>query len=96
MNHDSVPLVIFENGNAAAAHGPGGACWADDESHLYVVIPGHKCLDAIAVTRDQAEAQRTTRTWLLTGTRECPTLHPSLHVPGQWHGWLREGQLVSC
>jgi hypothetical protein len=61
-----------------------------------VVLPGHKHLDAIAVTRDQAEAQGNARTWLLTGDRAKPTLYPSLHSVGRWHGWLREGQLVSC
>lgn len=32
--------------------------------------------------------------WLLTGTDERPTLSPSIHAPGLWHGYLRDGQLV--
>lgn len=97
MNHDSVPLVIFETGKEAVKHGPGGAVWEDDESHLFVMLPGTgRHLDAIAVTRDQQRAQAESRVWLLTGERSKPTLHPSLHVPGCWHGWLRDGQLISC
>jgi hypothetical protein len=61
------------------------------------MIPGTgPHLDAIPVTRDQQRAQTESRTWLLTGDRMKPTLHPSLHVPGRWHGWLRDGRLVSC
>ena len=29
--------------------------------------------------------------WELTGTPEHPTLHPSIHHPGCWHGWLTDG-----
>lgn len=31
--------------------------------------------------------------WKLTGTHEKPTLSPSLHWVGSWHGWLRNGVL---
>lgn len=34
--------------------------------------------------------------WLLTGPREKPTLQPSIHVVGVWHGWLRDGVLSEC
>ncbi len=34
--------------------------------------------------------------WKLTGTLEKPTLYPSLNWVGVWHGWLRDGKLVSC
>ena len=34
--------------------------------------------------------------WTLSGTREKPTLSPSLHWVGMWHGWLRDGFLKSC
>lgn len=96
MNRDNAKLVVFENGEDAKRHGPGGAVWADDESHLYVVLPGGRDLDAIAVTRCQHVAQANPRTWLLTQPREAPTLHPSISVPGQWHGWLVGGHLISC
>jgi hypothetical protein len=35
--------------------------------------------------------------WHRTGeTFEALTLSPSLHAEGHWHGWLRDGVLVSC
>jgi len=34
--------------------------------------------------------------WSLSGTQEKPTLSPSLHWVGVWHGWLQDGFLRSC
>lgn len=94
MNTESIEGKLFEGGDEAAAHGPGAFCWAEDESHIYIIMPGHKHLDAIAVTRDPE--LREERTWLLTGTREKPTLSPSLDSRGVWHGYLRAGRFESC
>lgn len=94
MNTDTVPLVIFKTGEEAHAHGPGGCVWEEDESSLYVVLPGANDLDCIQCTRNPDE--KAPRVWILTGDKEKPTLHPSLHMVGQWHGWLKDGVLVSC
>lgn len=34
--------------------------------------------------------------WHWDGDREKPTLQPSVHHVGHWHGWLRAGVWVSC
>ena len=34
--------------------------------------------------------------WKLSGTKEAPTMHPSLHWVGMWHGFLENGYLRSC
>ncbi len=34
--------------------------------------------------------------WKLSGTLEKPTLSPSLHWIGVWHGFLKDGRLESC
>lgn len=34
--------------------------------------------------------------WQWNGNREAPTLTPSINVVGRWHGWLREGVLVTA
>lgn len=34
--------------------------------------------------------------WTLSGTVDKPTLSPSLHWIGVWHGYLRNGRLESC
>lgn len=33
--------------------------------------------------------------WKFDGNRERPTLTPSVHVIGHWHGWLRAGRMES-
>lgn len=34
--------------------------------------------------------------WLWNGSREAPTLTPSVHHVGHWHGWLTDGVWLSC
>ncbi|WP_425354930.1 DUF6527 family protein [Oceaniglobus trochenteri] len=37
--------------------------------------------------------------WKWDGNRERPTLSPSVFntgMPCRWHGWLRQGEWVSC
>jgi Family of unknown function (DUF6527) len=46
-------------------------------------------------TRHPLNSQRHA-TWELSGTVEAPTLLPSLHWIGVWHGFLQAGRLVSC
>ena len=32
--------------------------------------------------------------WSWNGNRTSPTLHPSLHAVGIWHGYVKDGQLI--
>lgn len=34
--------------------------------------------------------------WEWDGNQESPTLSPSVHHVGHWHGWLRNGVWESC
>lgn len=34
--------------------------------------------------------------WEWNGSTEAPTLSPSVHRVGHWHGWLRNGVWESC
>ncbi|GAB4362295.1 MAG: hypothetical protein Kow0026_25990 [Oricola sp.] len=34
--------------------------------------------------------------WNWNGSTEKPTLHPSVHHVGHWHGWLTDGVWRSC
>lgn len=34
--------------------------------------------------------------WEWDGNEEKPTLTPSVHLPGRWHGWFRNGRMESC
>ncbi len=33
--------------------------------------------------------------WEWDGNKEAPTLQPSLHWIGVWHGWMRAGEIIS-
>lgn len=35
-------------------------------------------------------------TWNWNGSLDKPTLHPSVHHRGHWHGWLKNGVWESC
>lgn len=35
-------------------------------------------------------------TWGWNGNKEKPTLEPSINTIGIWHGWLRDGNLVTA
>ncbi len=47
-------------------------------------------LVSLPVTGDQHPV------WQWDGSREAPTLSPSIHVIGRWHGFLRAGKLETC
>lgn len=34
--------------------------------------------------------------WEWNGNRDQPTLSPSVHHVGHWHGWLQNGVWTSC
>lgn len=66
----------------------------DDEfEHLYVWLPGTTGPDAIRVKRGAPGGDRV---WGWDGNVEKPTLTPSIHAPGQWHGYMVAGVLKSC
>jgi len=34
--------------------------------------------------------------WQWDGNEDAPTITPSIHVLEHWHGWMKNGELVSC
>lgn len=102
MNTDSVDCVrcpgpLFPP-RAERALKPGEFLWedefnADGTRHLYIVLPGGDGPDAIRVRRGPAGGDRV---WGWDGNEEKPTLVPSIHWLGHWHGFLTAGRLVSC
>ena len=34
--------------------------------------------------------------WLWDGNRESPTISPSIHIIGSWHGYIRNGKLENA
>lgn len=72
---------------------PGDFTFDDEFTHIYVWLPGTTGPDALKVSRTPTNEARV---WHWDGNIEKPTLNPSIHAPGQWHGYLTNGELKSC
>ena len=59
-----------------------------DIVHLPIVIG--------SPTRAQPDWAHMQGHWGWDGNREMPTITPSINVIGRWHGWLRQGKLVTA
>jgi hypothetical protein len=77
---------------AGQSEKPGDFHFSEDCSTIYVWLPGVSGPDAIQIQRGPAGGPRV---WGWNGDEEKPTLTPSLHTPGIWHGYLRNGRLES-
>ena len=105
MNTESADCVLCKTPKEFDAHGA-GAVMADDEvlegvehqaMFIYVRLPGNIDAGAIQVTRDPSRSEP--RVWHIEGSPEQMStfsLRPSVHLVGEWHGYLRNGRLESC
>lgn len=71
---------------------PHAGDWFVSEGEIYVILPraGMACLPL--TTHLPHPAAR----WGYDGNADAPTLSPSIHSPGKWHGFMRAGTLESC
>jgi hypothetical protein len=70
-----------------------GAKETDPELTLYIHLPGERGHWApISVKRGPAGGNRV---WGWDGNLDAPTITPSIHHPGIWHGYMTAGQLKS-
>jgi len=90
MNTESIITRKVESGKMER---PGDFCFDDIDSHIYIILPGSKHADALRIQRGNPGGERV---WGWDGNAESPTLTPSIHAPGEWHGYLRAGRLESC
>jgi Family of unknown function (DUF6527) len=105
MNTESVILnrvkVPLESGQKTK---PGDFAWDFDAEacggdrskpthYIYVHLPGESSWSAIKV---QQGAPGGNRVWGWNGNEDKPTLTPSIHAVGIWHGFLTNGELKSC
>lgn len=65
----------------------------DNFTHIYVWLPGVSGPDALQIQKGNPGGPRV---WGWDGNTESPTLTPSIHALGQWHGYLTNGELKSC
>lgn len=71
----------------------GDFCFDDDFNHIYIWLPGMSGPDCLAISKTATSEDRV---WFWNGNEVKPTLSPSIHAIGQWHGYLRDGRLCSC
>ncbi len=107
MNTESVDCVYFQSAKEADAHGA-GAITCDDELHdgkdypsmfIYLRLPGGRGRDAGALQGTRDKKRQGKQLWHIEGDpRDIKTftVHPSIHLIGEWHGFLKAGRLESC
>lgn len=76
----------------------GDWCFFSEKGRDYIMI---RCPDgsergSVTAWRLRPVPDPNDNDWQWDGNREAPTLTPSLHWVGVWHGWLRAGALVSA
>ena len=69
-----------------------GDWWIDRDGHnIYLRIPG----DDSPTRWPFKESLPNGACWKWDGNRDKPTITPSLHLVGVWHGWMKNGELIS-
>lgn len=82
---------------------PGSLCVAPDDeqeagkpwTRWYYACPCG-CGAAGALRVQAGEKPSHSPSWMWNGSRDAPTLTPSVYFVGHWHGWLRNGVWESC
>lgn len=64
----------------------------DGQRSFWMVCPGCQCLTVLALRPVVSGEPRPS--WQWDGNETAPTLDPSIHHLGCWHGWLRAGQFT--
>lgn len=96
-SHESVDAVHVAGFQEAIKHGPGAFYFSKNHSHLLFVSPGLIIVSSVCITRgDDMVNANNMPLWKWDGNTEKPTLSPSLHLSGTWHGFLRSGRFESC
>jgi Family of unknown function (DUF6527) len=91
MNTESIDARKVETGSEL--QNAGEFCFSRDRDYIYLILPGSKRPDALHIQKGPPGGPRV---WGWDGNEEKPTLTPSIHSPGEWHGYLRAGKLESC
>ena len=69
----------------------------DGQRFFTVMLPAnHVCRIPIRPILPGRETVNGGHSWEWDGNEAAPTLMPSVHSIGTWHGWVRAGRLESC
>lgn len=92
MNHDNAKGQMRETADELVKTYQVGDWWVDEErAQIYIHMPGSGI--SPWPYRDPLPNGSC---WRWNGSKESPTLEPSLNLVGYWHGYLRNGELISA
>ena len=87
----SAPIHARRRESNAAVEKVGDYCIAPAGTEMLIWLPHDTMAARIRLGEGKAHPR-----WLWDGNADSPTLTPSLHLPGVWHGYLTNGQLIPC
>lgn len=98
-HHGHNPITMHRVDTIDAINHIGDFCWKQvpsDQPVIYIALPSTMKTGYILTRwtinhRNEHNAQ-----WSFDWNWDKPTLQPSLHAVGIWHGWVRNGQLVEA
>lgn len=97
MNTASCDMTRQADDDAALEGPPGSFCielTASGQRVMWFVLPNGE--SGVINLRPVIEANAAHPSWEWDGNEDKPTLQPSVHLPGRWHGFFTAGRMVSC
>ena len=88
-----IPAIKCNSYDEVCEKGVGAFCFDKSYTTMFLWLPNDTGPSGIRVGIADQPGQPA---WTLTGTENAPTLSPSLNAPGIWHGYLLNGEFVSC
>lgn len=90
-NTDNAKGKHYEDGKEFVNNSKPGDWFFFEGGDIYIHIPGvGRCQFNLNLDPEYSPPR-----WKWDGNREAPTITPSLHVVNHWHGWMKNGELIS-
>lgn len=79
----------------------GDFCWTQIDGIRYLEIalpqPSEKAPDNYIINvLPVCQGTKVAKAWFWNGDEDKPTLSPSIHCLGHWHGFVQNGQLIEA
>jgi hypothetical protein len=100
--HGHAPIQMKRVDDSSSIDNVGEFTWTEVAGirHILFAIPDPKphCLDDYVMNQLPVRLGENTpgKSWVWDGNEDAPTLTPSVHCLGHWHGWVRAGALVEA
>lgn len=97
MNIESCDMVR-QSSYDGVVDGPNGSffiqTYSNGQKAMYFKLPNGG--DGVINLRPVISPNEEHPSWEWDGNEDKPTLYPSVHQVGVWHGWFQNGRMVSC